>query len=114
MSSDDIYKPPESLLEEEASSDTNKPGTLIIVFTVLLSLPLMATQFFAQYALTGLPGGIGGSIGALFPAFVIVLFFQIGKRFRNSKSRWKIYMWSQVVFLLGQIPTMLILLGANV
>ncbi len=69
------------------SSKEEKPSTLVRLLAILFSLPIMASQFFAQYATMGFLGGIGGLIGALIPALIIVLLFQISTAFRNAKSR---------------------------
>jgi hypothetical protein len=113
MSGSEIYSPPEASLESDEITKSNKAGALLIFFSIVLTVPLMASQFFVQYGNIGLAGGIGGSLGALIPALLVVLLFQIGKKFRNSKSRWKIFMWSQAIFLLGQITTLLKFIGQN-
>ncbi len=76
-------------------SEGLKPGAVLIVSTIVVSVLLAMIM----------GGRVGNIIGSQIPAAVIVLLFQIGKRFRNSKSRWKIYLWSQVLVLLGQLAS---------
>ena len=110
MNDGEIYNPPQASL---GGGESNKPGILAIVFAVLLSAPIVLIQVLNQFKIGGIPGAIGAAIGSLIPALFIVLVFQIGRRFRNPRSRWKIFAWSQLVFLLGQVFTVLQTVGAN-
>lgn len=113
MSGSEIYNPPKAKLDSDETPNANKSSALIIFFSIILTIFLMAPQILIQYGNAGLPGGIGGAIGSLMPALFVVLLFQIGKRFRNSKSRWKIFMWSQFVILLGQVTAFIQFIGKN-
>jgi len=110
MSAEDIYRTPESVEEVELPA---KSSLLIKVMAILFSIPTASIIFIKQSSILGVAGGIGGIIGSVIPALIVVLLFQIGKGFRNSHSRWKIFMWSQFVVLLGQISAILQTIGAN-
>lgn len=46
---------------------------------------------------------IGGVIGLIFFPMIVVLLFQIGKRFRNPRSRWSIYLYTSLFLLFTKI-----------
>ncbi|WP_346839960.1 hypothetical protein [Microbulbifer sp. SAOS-129_SWC] len=103
MNSNNIYSAPAAELEQEANP---KAGTGLKAIAILLSLPICLLNFSIQFSKLGIAGGIGGAFGSIIPALVVVALLQIFKRFRNSKSRWKIFAWSQVVFLVGTINSL--------
>ncbi len=117
MSVEEVYKTPESGLNSEVDvqeKPQEKPSILVRFMAIVFSAPIALAMFFKQSSVGGVAGGIGGVIGSLIPALIIVMLFQIGKRFRNSRSRWKVFMWAQFVFLLGQIVSVLQAIGKHV
>jgi len=110
MSNENIYSTPEATLDTE---DKSKSSVLVLIMAVVFSVPIALIMFAKQSNVGGIAGGIGGVVGSFIPALIVVLLFQIGKRFRNSRSRWKIFMWTQLVALLGQIISILQIIGAN-
>lgn len=96
----DIYSPPES---EIAAQTGIRPGIGIIITAIVLTglacvIPVIKVSF------TGYPlMYVAAIFGTVIPALLVVFVFQIGKRFRNPRSRWKIYSWSQVLVLFSQV-----------
>ncbi len=109
MSEQNVYEAPASNIETEQS---NKPSAIVILFAIIFSAILAGIMFIKQSAAMGVVGGLGGMVGSLIPAAIIVGLFQISKRLRNSRSRWKIFMWTQFVFVLGQVAGLLRYLAA--
>ncbi|WP_444946499.1 hypothetical protein ACJJIP_06830 [Microbulbifer sp. VTAC004] len=87
---------------------TNKAGATLVLF-LLLSIALAFTAaFLGQFLRTGnIAAGIGGGLAPIIMGLIVVVFFQIGKPFRNSRSRCKILLWSQIVLILGSISNLL-------
>lgn len=110
MPNEDIYSAPKSTID---SPEGYKPSVLVIIMAVVFSVPIVLIMFVQQSSAGGIAAGFGGIVGSFIPALVVVLMFQIGKRFRNSRSRWKIFMWTQFVAFLGQIPSILQSINAN-
>lgn len=84
---------------------SSKPSTLLIGFIIILLL----INFFLSFLLASmsLPStDMAGKIGyimaqvILFPMLVVGV-FQIGYQFRNTKSRYKIFMWSSLLVSLS-------------
>ena len=96
----EIYKTPASNLKLASEDKTVNASFWLKVFTVIFTLPNMAAGYYEQYIESSgnQSQAIGGAFGTCMFAGLIVLLFQIGSRFRNQKSRYKIFMWCQMVF----------------
>ena len=106
----DIYSPPQSELAKE---EAIRPSIWLVLIAILLTFVLISILVLkvSQFAIE--PTLIPLVLGSIFPACLFVLIFQIWKRFRNSRSRWKIYSWCQFIFILGQISSLLQVVGSN-
>ena len=106
----------ESVSESETETDAPtkpKPGIFAVIMAVLLTLFLVYIGILRTSG-TGGPGvAIGVAIGSVVPALVILALFQIGKCFRNARSQWRIFAWSQFFVVLGQINLALQGMQAN-
>lgn len=97
---DEIYKAPDvavGLPKEEA----RRAGKALKSFGVTVSV-LLGSMGFIEYLDEGIDFAIGAFFGNLIPAAVVVVIFQIGKRFRNNFSRWRIYTTMQCLFLVSE------------
>lgn len=94
-----------------------KLGWVIILFAIILMM-LSLLLALVLGVLNGQISGqvlnerrIGQIVGATFApiivSFLIVAFFQIFKKFRNRRSRWKIYCWSLVVVCVSTLAQIL-------
>jgi len=94
-----------SLTEVEAKP---KAKTIVKVMAIITPLLSFAVQNWVLIMAIGLGGGVhsidmamlGGSLtGVFLMPLVIMLLFQVGKRFRNHRSRWIIFLGAAVCFL---------------
>lgn len=107
-----MNKSPYTTLESDTSTaGDNQPvkaGTALTIFLWLTIALAFTASFLGQFLKTGnIAVGIGGGLAPIIMGIIIVALFQIGKPFRNSKSRCKILLWSQVVLMLGSISNLL-------
>ena len=102
MTSENPDTSPQSNVEKR-STDQRKPGIILILFTVLLILlnALISFTIAADRAegMAYIQGYLFSRV-LLFPLLAVGL-FQLGKRFRNARSRTKIFFWTSVVVLLS-------------
>lgn len=106
-----IYETPQSVDFHTDGEKIKKPGIILITLTVLFTVLAFSGSFLNQLLATGLvASGVGGGLAPLLLGGIVVGIFQIGKRFRNSRSRYKIFLWCQIFFfislsfsLLGQL-----------
>lgn len=95
----EIYETPTANLKLPSEEKATSASLLLKTFTFVFTIPNMAAGYFQQY--TASSGNhaqaIGGVFGTLMFAGIIVLLFQMGSRFRNQRSRYKIFMWCQIV-----------------
>lgn len=103
------YEAPASVSEEEKGLLSPKPGPILIIITILL----VAVNVFLCLIVVSMQG-MGGSYGVgyitgrvLFFPILIVALFQIGKGFRNGRSRTKVFMWVSVFVLLSLLGNIL-------
>lgn len=77
---------------------------LAIALTLLLCgyQYLRASATFADTA-----AALGGALTPLILGLLVVLLFQIGKRFRTGRARWQIFLAAQAVMLVSAISTIL-------
>ena len=102
----DVYSAPAANLAAEAPS--KNASILLKATSFSLAVLLMLCSGLQQFVATGgrLPETIGGAVGGIIWPLLVVALFQLGKGFRNQKSRYKIFMWTGFVLLL------IIILGA--
>jgi len=95
-------------------TDAPTAGWLLKGGAVLVMLPNLAlgamTQAIRAHAAVqtaNLPMLAGGAIGyALLAPLAFVLLFQIFPRFRNERSRWRIFLVTSLLLLLGTIGSL--------
>lgn len=114
---DQIYEAPKSETVDEATLVPPKPGIILIMLLVLFTLLTISITFLNSFLSMAafsniqpdgfIPYLIGGAITPLLIGCIIVGLFQIGKRFRNSRSRCKIFLWCQVLFFLSGVSNFL-------
>ena len=81
-----------------------KAGFFLICVCILITLITLSFTFFQAFLLTkNIAYSVGQTMGPLLLAAVVVLCFQIGKSFRNNKSRFKVYFWTMFVGLFASI-----------
>lgn len=108
-----IYETPKSEILDEADIVPQKPGitlkTLLVLFTLLSISITFLNSFVSMTLLSSLPQGstisysIGGAITPVWFACIFVGLFQLGKGFRNTRSRYKIFLWCQILFFLSGV-----------
>lgn len=89
------------------STSEREPGIwrILGVLIALLNLVLAALAGLLEgMELAVVTGYVIG--GALFWPCVVVALFNIGKRFRNSRSRWKIFFWTSCFSLLSIVGSL--------
>lgn len=92
-------------IEEESEIDYKEksklePSLSLKVFVAFVTLILGGSPFLKILRDTeNIAIAIGGFCGALILPFVFVAFFQISKKFRNQKSRYRIYALTALVML---------------
>ncbi|WP_143732591.1 hypothetical protein [Microbulbifer sp. GL-2] len=85
-----------------------KAGATLTIFAWLAVTLAFTASFLGQFLKTGnIAVGIGGGLAPIIMGIIIVAIFQIGKPFRNSKSRCKILLWTQIVLMLGSISNLI-------
>lgn len=86
----------------------HKANTLIKIMAIVTPLLSFAVQNWVLITAVVLGGRIGsleiamlagGLIGVFLMPLIIMLLFQIGKRFRNPRSRWTIFLSTGLFFL---------------
>lgn len=97
-----IYEPPKSTVLRIEDEISREPSLLLIILVVMFTLLASALAFLRQLVVSGmLTNGVGGALAPPLVGFCVVGFFQIGKRFRNKRSRYRIFLWSQIYFLIS-------------
>jgi hypothetical protein len=101
------YQTPKSKLEREALKN-DKPTEFIITMAVILSLLTALINYrTAGIGYVETPVKLGAAISNIVVSVVLVLPFQLFRRYRNNKSRLKIYNWFMFVFLILSILSVL-------
>lgn len=101
----------EAIPENEAKTKTEASA---IVKTMAILIPLLSfvAHNWMMILATAMGANVhpveiarmGGSlVGVFLSPLLIMLLFQIGKRFRNPRSRWKIFMNTGIFFLVVSI-----------
>lgn len=95
--------------EARAKPEANTAVKVMAIVTPLLSFMVQYWIMFMAIALGSRIHSIdvvmlaGGLIGVFVMPLIVMLLFQIGKRFRNSRSRWTIFLNTGLVFLVLSI-----------
>jgi len=107
-----LYETPGSNVLEDADVEPLKPGLVLKSVLILFTLMAAVISFAWQLAVSGyLPAAIGGGMGPMIWGFLVVGLFQIGNRFRNTRSRYKIFLWAQVFFFVSGTVNYLAFIG---
>jgi len=98
MESENYYKTPQATVTNSVAP--RKAGWLLILFAINLTL----ADLFLSYTvglLKFMMGAqlLGFALGPVIFGGLITLLFMLGKRFRNTRSKLKIYNWSMFFFL---------------
>lgn len=113
-----IYSTPASPLASNDQQQPRNAGLFLKLSCIALTVLTMLVAAFKALALESQIGEIVGyALGPIIWGIIIVGLFQIGKRFRNQKSRYKIYLWCQIVFFVTQtieLVKLLITLGSQI
>jgi hypothetical protein len=108
LSMNNIYETPKSADLQVDDLKNKKPGIILIIFTVLFSVLAYSASFLNQLLATGLiASGAGGGLAPILLGGFVVGIFQIGKRFRNSRSRYKIFLWCQIIFVISLLTSLI-------
>jgi hypothetical protein len=115
MSDNNIYSAPSSEVESAENVTKPKASFLLKLIAILLAVIGGFLSGLFQFIQVGsIPFAVGGAIGgALFWPFVLVGLFQIGKRFRNQRSRYKIFLWTQVVVVIAMTFNIVLYVGKS-
>jgi hypothetical protein len=101
--SKDPYVPPTSNLDNIVAKST-KPTEFIVWMAVILTVVTFTISYRSVAGTTmdyaGTPEKLGGALAFIIVSAFLVLPFQAFGRFRNNKSRLKIYNWFMSIFTL--------------
>jgi hypothetical protein len=83
---------------------TAKPGIVLLVCTTLLVLLNMWLAFAKDMRATkDVSGSLGAATAQLVIPVIVATLFSIGKRFRDSRSRTKVVLWTSLVLLVAAL-----------
>lgn len=103
-----IYSTPAASLTTNSDHQAQTASILLKISCIVLTLLTMLAAVFKALALESQAGEVVGSaLGTIIWGLIIVGIFQIWKKFRNQKSRYKIYLWCQIVFFITQIMALI-------
>lgn len=117
MRDNNIYSAPSSDVDNNALDNMKPPASAALKLTTifLTVIGALLSGLFQFIQMGSIPVAIGGAIGgALFWPFVLVGLFQIGKAFRNQRSRYKIFAWTQVVVIIAMTFNIIFYVGKSV
>lgn len=99
MNSNEANRAAELSLSNSKDSTPKKPGVILITLLVIVTFLSVSASFINQYLQSGMISqGVGGALSPIIIGLLVVAFFQIFKSFRNSRSRYKTFLWLQVIF----------------
>ena len=102
-----IYEAPKSDISKAEIKPPIKPGIVLKILLVLFTILSCGLSFIIQFISAGVfASAVGGALAPILLGCVVIGLFQIGKRFRNTRSRYKIFLWCQVIFILSKISTL--------
>jgi|GEM_PF-2955706 hypothetical protein len=111
MSDNSIYKAPSSNVD---AVEIEKPRASLLLKSITIVLALIGALLCGSFYLLkshSFASSVGGAIGgAWFWPLVIVGLFQIGRSYRNQRSRYKIFAWSELVIIIIWILSILMYL----
>lgn len=96
-----------------AEKDAPRAGWLLkgsAILVLLLNLALGALASAAQMSAAGQPANlpmlVGMAVGrSVFAPLIVLLLFQIFARFRNERSRWRIFLVTSLLLLVSTLGT---------
>lgn len=110
---ENVYSTPNSQLDTRNEQPPPKAGTLVKVSCAILTLLTMLIGFSKESLRTAEPGvAVGGALATIIWGLIIVGLFQIGKSYRNQRSRYKIYLWCQIIFFITQLFALIKIVAA--
>ena len=81
-----------------------KPGCLLLIMSFFVTIIAASSTFFLGFLLSrNVAYSVGQTIMPFVLSGVVVFIFQIGKSFRNNKSRLKIYSWTMLISFFSSI-----------
>jgi len=111
----DIYESPKSVVGESNPDGKTRPGLILKILLVVFTLLSSFVSFLSQLFQSGmLANAIGGALGPLILGGLIVLIFQIGKGFRNRRSRYLIFTWCQAILFFSTSINFLSEIGRSI
>lgn len=110
-----LYDSPESELNSDASVGPIKPGLILKILLILFTILSSGSGYLSSLLQDGnFSFAVGGAIAPIIFGGLVVGLFQIGKRFRNTRSQYKIFLWCQVFFFISTTFNLLSLIGQRV
>jgi len=100
MSDNNFYSTPNTPRDDQA---TNEPGLVTISLSIVFTLVIAGSLMLPNSWDLGFTFYLAVFMSSFFPALMIVGIFQAGSSFRNSRSRWNIFLWAQLFFMLGEL-----------
>ena len=98
----------------EITVDKTKAGWILIILAVILSLSKFGLSFFEALARTNdIAYSTGSGLSGMILALIVVALFQIGKKFRNSRSRFIIFNSVLAITLISGILKFVTLLATS-
>ena len=99
-----IYEAPKSDISKAEITPPIQPGIVLKILLVLFTILSCGLSFINQFISAGVfEIALGGALAPILLGFVVIGLFQIGKRFRNTRSRYKIFLWCQAMFIFSGI-----------
>ena len=111
MENKNIYAAPKT--EGANIENKTKPNILTIFMGIIFSILLTMIGHMRAPNKSDSAEAFGFATGTCLIGLIVVVLFQIVGRYRNSRSRWKIFMWTQFIVLIGQIGPFLRVVGEN-
>lgn len=92
-------------------SGSGLPLTVVILSVVLTFLAVVLNLYMGSLQEPLVSGAIGRGVFPIIFSAIVVGLSQIGRRFRNLRSRWMVYTWTMgvlfVIALLQAVPLVL-------
>ena len=99
-----VYSTPSASLGTTNHTPPTKAGLILKISGILLTLLTMLVAIAKSSLTAPYPGVVvGRAIAPIFWGLIIVGLFQFSRAFRNQKSRYTVYFWCQVIFLVRQL-----------
>ena len=109
-----IYRKPESKLSQQADNNSLKPGIILKILLVIFTLLSCFANYLSMTIIVGYsPVGLAGAFSPILLGVIIVGIYQIGKRYRNTRSRYKIFLYCQILFFLSSASKLISIASQN-